>query len=67
MSDFIRDHHLDAMRIAGERVGAGRERGIAVFNPFTNEKLGSVPKATLDEVKQAFAKAHAFKPSLTPF
>src|SRR4051812_17216733 len=66
-SDFIRDHHLDAMRIAGERVGAGRERCIDVFNPFTNAKLGSVPKATLEEVKQAFSKAHAFKATLTRF
>jgi len=66
-SDFIRDLRLDAMRIAGERVGAGRERAIDVFNPFTNEKIGSVPKATLEEVRSAFAKAHAFKPQLTRF
>ena len=66
-SDFIRDQKLDAMRIAGERVGAGRDRAIEVFNPFTNAKLGSVPKATLEEVKAAFLKARNFKPQLTRF
>src|SRR5438105_4307920 len=66
-SDFIRDHGLDAMRIAGERVGADCERRIDVFNPFTNEKLGSVPKATVEQVKDAFAKAAAFRATLTRF
>jgi putative phosphonoacetaldehyde dehydrogenase len=66
-SDFIRDHHLDAMRIAGERVGAGRARTIDVFNPFTNGKLGTVPKATVEEVRGAFSKAQAFRADLTRF
>jgi putative phosphonoacetaldehyde dehydrogenase len=66
-SDVIGDLKLDAMRIAGERVGAGRDRAIEVFNPFTGAKLGSVPKATVDEVKAAFSKAKAFKPQLTRF
>ena len=36
------------MRIAGEKVGAGRsgERAIDVFNPYTRKRIGSVPKAT---------------------
>jgi putative phosphonoacetaldehyde dehydrogenase len=66
-SDFIRSHALDAMRIGGERVGAGRDAGIEVFNPFTNEKLGSVPRAKVQEVREAFALAHAFRPTLTRF
>lgn len=66
-SDFIRDHQLDAMRIAGERVGTGRERRIDVFNPFTGEQLGSVPKATVEEVREAFAKAQSFDANLTRF
>lgn len=67
--DFIRDHHLDAMRIAGKQVGAGRagERAIEVFNPFTGERIGCVPKATLEEVRLAFDTAHAFRPKLTRF
>jgi putative phosphonoacetaldehyde dehydrogenase len=66
-SDFIRANALDAMRIGGERVGAGREARIDVFDPFTNEKLGSVPRATVQEVREAFALAHAFRPALTRF
>jgi phosphonoacetaldehyde dehydrogenase len=67
MKTFIRDHHLDAMRIAGKQVGAGRERVIDVFNPFTNERVGGVPKATVEEVRDAFDVAHAFKPQLTRY
>ena len=66
---FIQDHHLDQMRIAGRKVGAGRstERRIDVANPFTGQSIGSVPKATLDEVREAFATAQAFKPTLTRY
>jgi putative phosphonoacetaldehyde dehydrogenase len=57
------------MRIGGEKVGTDRsgDRCIQVFNPFTAQCIGSVPKATLDEVKQVFAMAHAYKPRLTRF
>ncbi|WP_048440424.1 phosphonoacetaldehyde dehydrogenase [Caenimonas sp. SL110] len=67
IADFIRTHQLDAMRIAGAKVGAGRERVIEVFNPFTRERIGSVPKATLEEVKSAFEAAHAYQPRLTRY
>ena len=45
------------MRVAGEKVGTDRtgERCINVFNPFTGAAIASVPKATLAEVRQAFA------------
>jgi acyl-CoA reductase-like NAD-dependent aldehyde dehydrogenase len=57
------------MRLAGRKVGAGRggDRVIEVFNPYTEKLLGTVPKATLEEVREAFAKAHAFKPQLTRY
>ena len=66
MSDSVLNH---GMRIAGEKVGADRtgERCIEVFNPFTGKCIGSVPKATLAEVQQALAIAHAYKPRLTRF
>jgi putative phosphonoacetaldehyde dehydrogenase len=66
---WIRDHHLDSMRIAGRRVGAERsgDRVIEVFNPYTGARIGSVPKATLEEVREAFATAHACQPTLTRF
>ena len=47
----------EALRIAGERVGAERagDRRIEVLNPYTDAVIGSVPKATLDEVREAMA------------
>jgi putative phosphonoacetaldehyde dehydrogenase len=64
---FIREQGLDRMRIAGRKAGHGRdgERVIPVFNPYTEERIGSVPKATLEEVREAFELAHAFRPRLT--
>lgn len=59
----------EAMRIAGDKVGAerGGERVIEVRNPFTRQAVGSVPKATVDEVRRALATAHAYQPRLTRF
>jgi phosphonoacetaldehyde dehydrogenase len=69
IAGFIRDHQLDAMRIAGRKVGAGRggDRAVEVFDPFTGRRLGSVPKATIEEVHQALDTAQAFHPQLTRF
>ena len=69
IEQYIRDHHLNAMRIAGRKVGAGRtdQRSIAVHNPFTEQVIGTVPKATLEEVREAFAIAHACQPQLTRY
>ncbi|WP_445263667.1 phosphonoacetaldehyde dehydrogenase [Ramlibacter sp. PS3R-8] len=54
------------MRIGGKPAGTRTgEQGIAVFNPYTQERLGSVPKATLEEVRRAFDSAHACQPKLT--
>lgn len=66
---YILDHQLNAMRLIGRKVGADRaaERCIQVFNPFTEQSIGSVPKATLDEVRDTFRAAHAYQPSLTRF
>jgi putative phosphonoacetaldehyde dehydrogenase len=57
------------MRIAGAIVGRDRpaDRCIAVFNPFTRECIAQVPKATLAEVREAFAIAKAYRPRLTRF
>ena len=66
MSDTIENW---GMRIAGEKVGMDRsgDRCIQVFNPFTNQRIASVPKATLVEVENTFRVAHAYKPALTRF
>jgi putative phosphonoacetaldehyde dehydrogenase len=59
----------EQMRIAGEKVGGERsgERTIEVFNPYTNQRIGSVPKATLEEVRRAFAIARGYKATLSRF
>jgi len=69
IEQFIRDNQLNAMRLAGKKVGADRtgDRAIVVTNPFTGSAIGTVPKATLEEVKAIFAQAHAYKPTLTRF
>ena len=66
---YIRDHHLNTMRLAGRKVGAERtgDRVIEVFNPYTGQLIGTVPKATLEEVQDTFAKANAHKPCLSRY
>jgi putative phosphonoacetaldehyde dehydrogenase len=61
--------HTESLRIAGEKVGADRrgDRMIEVFNPYTEAVIGSVPKATLEEVRRAIAIGHAYRPKLTRF
>lgn len=53
----------ETMRIAGERVD--NQRRIEVRNPYNGELVGSVPKATLEDVRQAFNKAAAYKATLS--
>jgi len=60
---------IEALRIAGEQIGADREgeRVIEVFDPYTGRLVGSVPKATLEEVRRAIAIGHAYRPKLTRY
>ena len=69
IQQFILDHHLNSMRLVGRQVGAERsgDRVIAVHNPYTAEVIGTVPKATLEEVRETFATAHAYVPQLSRF
>jgi putative phosphonoacetaldehyde dehydrogenase len=53
------------MRIGGERVT--RAEVIEVFNPYTRELVGTVPKATVDDVRHAFEYAHAYRARLTRY
>ncbi len=57
----------EGLRIAGQVVGAGRAAHIAVHNPFSGALVGTVPKATLDEVRQAFSIAKGYKAQLSRF
>lgn len=55
----------EEMRIAGARVDA--DERVEVFNPYTGKAIGSVPSARPEHVRQAFAKAAAFKPRLSRY
>ena len=68
MSDGM-DVRVEALRIGGARIGADRvgARVIEVRNPYTRALVGTVPKATVEEIRQAFAIAAAYKPVLTRF
>ncbi|WP_338693183.1 phosphonoacetaldehyde dehydrogenase [Bradyrhizobium sp. 26S5] len=53
------------MRIAGSLVDV--DERVEVFNPYTNKVVGTVPAARPEHVRQAFAKASAFKPKLSRY
>src|SRR4051812_30960237 len=55
----------EAMRIAGQRVET--DGVVEVVNPYTNEVVGTVPAARPEHVREAFAKAKAFRPTLTRY
>ncbi|MEP7156714.1 MAG: phosphonoacetaldehyde dehydrogenase [Betaproteobacteria bacterium] len=59
----------EGMRIAGKNIGSERQgdRCIAVSNPFTGQQIGSIPKATIEEVRGAFESAAAYRSKLTRF
>jgi len=58
-------NELSTMRIAGERVG--NARAIEVRNPFTGDVVGTVPKATVDDIRRAFAIAKGYRSKLTRY
>jgi aldehyde dehydrogenase (NAD+) len=60
-----RDFREEAMRIAGERVSS--QRTLEVRNPFNGALVGTVPRASVDDVRRAFAIARAYKPRLTRY
>ncbi len=55
----------ECMRINGEHVR--RDRTLAVHNPYTNDCIGHVPKAQVDDVRRAFEVAAAYRPRLTRY
>ncbi|HSV20411.1 MAG TPA: phosphonoacetaldehyde dehydrogenase [Casimicrobiaceae bacterium] len=59
------DIRREAMRIAGERVAG--DRVIEVRNPYTGGVVGTVPKATIDDIRRAFSIARAYRPTLTRY
>lgn len=55
----------EGMRIAGKRVDL--DEVIEVRNPYTGAVVGTVPAARAEHVREAFAKAAAYKPKLTRY
>src|ERR1700676_2741240 len=53
----------ESLRIAGEKVS--RDRVIEVRHPYSGALVGTVPKATADDVKRALKIGRGFKPKLT--
>ena len=56
---------VEGMRIAGERVSS--ERVIEVHDPYTGEVAGTVPKATVEDVRRAFKVAAGYTATLTRY
>jgi phosphonoacetaldehyde dehydrogenase len=55
----------ESLRIAGEKVSS--DRLIEVRHPYSGEVVGTVPKASLDDVKRALRIARTFKSALTRY
>src|SRR5271154_532320 len=53
----------ESLRIAGEKVS--RDRAIDIRHPYSGEVVGSVPKATVDDVKRALKIARGYRSRLT--
>ena len=47
--------------------GPGPRRVLEIRNPYNREVVGTVPKATVDQIRRTFAAAQAYKPKLTRF
>jgi len=54
-----------SLRIAGEKVH--RDRIIEVRHPYSGEVIGTVPKATVEDVKRALKIARGFRATLTRY
>ena len=57
--------HYDSFRIGRDRKKA--ERTANVMNPYTGGIAGSVPMASVEDVRAAIAAARAYKPTLTRY
>src|SRR5215831_4471050 len=55
----------EKMRIAG--LGVGGERTLDVHNPYTGTVVGTVPKASVEEVRRALSIARSFRSKLSRY
>ena len=54
---------IESLRIAGEKVACARS--FEVRYPYTGEVIATAPKATVDDVRRAFAIARRYRSTLT--
>jgi len=57
--------NAEAMRIGGGLIR--RDRVIEIHNPYTAQCIATVPKAHVDDVRQAIDIAHAYRPRLSRY
>jgi putative phosphonoacetaldehyde dehydrogenase len=55
----------ETLRIAGEKID--REQRLKVRYPYTGEVVATVPRATVEDVRRAFAIAKSYKSTLTRY
>lgn len=65
MNDLSESLRREAMRIGGEHVR--REGVIEVLDPFSGRCVGTVPKATVEDVRRAYDIALACRPALSRY
>lgn len=65
MNAPLRPLRQEKMRIGGKLVGS--DRVIEVFNPYNNQVIGTVPKAGLEQIREAYEIAAAYKPKLSRY
>jgi len=59
------EFRAESLRIGGGKVRTAR--AIDVCNPFTGERVGTAPMASLEDVRRAFDIAHGFVPRLSRY
>lgn len=57
----------EKMRIAGRQVDGGTGKVIEVINPYNNQVVGTVPRASREQVAEAFDIAAAYRPTLSRY
>jgi putative phosphonoacetaldehyde dehydrogenase len=57
--------NAEAMRIGGGLIR--RDRVVEIHNPYTEQCIATVPKAHVDDVRQAIDIAHAYRPRLSRY
>ncbi|MGH6938823.1 phosphonoacetaldehyde dehydrogenase [Hypericibacter sp.] len=65
MNAPLRPLRQEKMRIGGKLVGS--DRVIEVYNPYTEQVIGTVPKAGLGQIREAYEIAAAYKPKLSRY